>query len=108
MIQKNISQEEELSLMQCVLMDETGMINAIFKGDKIGYAKIGDVIIIRSVQMEILNNRIILIVDENSDIFSGKNLLDTENMFKFKFKTIVDINFSHIKLNKFNSELDFD
>ncbi len=103
MIRKNISPEEELSLLQCVLMDETGMIDAIFKGDKIRLAKIGDVIIIRSVQMEILNNRIILIVDENSDIFSGKNLLDTENILKES----VDINYSHIKLNKLNYELEF-
>ena len=65
LIRKNTNNEKELILLQVVISDNTGMMNAIFKNDNIRFAKIGQEIIIRDAEINILNGNIFLICNEN-------------------------------------------
>lgn len=89
-IKKNINQGEELALMQVVIADETGCMNAIFKNENIKFAKIGEELILRDAKLVILNKNIFIVCDEVTNIFpySG-NILSQINL---------EINYSKVKV----------
>ncbi len=89
-IKKNINQGEELAIMQVVVADDTGCINAIFKNENIKFAKIGEELILRDAKVIFLNKNIFLVCDEVTNIFiNSANKLNKIN---------IGINYSKVKL----------
>ena len=98
LIRKNINTypNDELCLLQCLVADETGTFNVIFKNENIKFAKLGKEIIIRDAKLEIINGYLILVCDENSILFESNNLIN----FNSGLNVSLDIfaNFSKIKI----------
>jgi SET domain-containing protein len=69
-------------------------MNAIFKNENIKFAKIGEEVIIRNAKIEVINGNIILISDENSNIFPSKGIIDINSMPI----EVLELNYSKIKL----------
>ena len=85
---------EELLLLQVCIADDTGTMNAIFKNENIKFMKIGEEVIIRNAKIEVINGNIILISDENSNIFPSKGIIDLNSMPM----EMLELNYSKIKL----------
>jgi len=99
LIKKKINNtNDELALLQILVADDTGCINAIFNDNFIKFVNIGREIIIRNVKIEIINGHVILICDENCILFESNNLITD-------FSNCLEKNYSKIKLNKLEKNI---
>jgi hypothetical protein len=100
MIKKqNSDSDNNLTLLQAVISDDTGTFNVIFKNELIKYAKLNNEIIIRNAKVEIINGYLFLICDDNSTIFESKISNIKINMDS------LELNYSKIKISKLQYEL---
>jgi len=79
------------------------MINAIFKNDLITHVKLGDTLIIRKAKLEVLNGHIMVICDEDCNIYEAKDIGLISKIGNMMPN--LEINYSKIKLSLIKSDV---
>jgi len=92
MIIKQNNSMEDPKIVQITVGDESGFMSALILNENINKIKIGEEVILRNAKVRLIKGFIFLVCDDDSKIFSSKNLID--DMINFH-----NINYSKYNLN---------